>query len=198
MQKNFRKTIMSLAFLVLGSTTTAVAGTTDGCVVAGPDNAAVTIEEFADFECSYCVRGSNTMKDVLKDYAGKVKLVFRNMPLPAHPTAMIAAQAFAAVCLQSPTLAYAYQAALFENQDKFVSEGEPYLYSLAQKLGVDVDQMKTDMNGDQVAKSIARDNQLAQAHNFKGTPSFMIGTEPVQGAYPYDQIKSIIDKQLGQ
>jgi protein-disulfide isomerase len=78
-------------------------------MIAGLANAPVTIEEFADFECKYCVRGSNTTREVLKNYAGKVNLVFRNMPLPAHQNALIAAKAFSAVCLQSPSLAYSYQ-----------------------------------------------------------------------------------------
>ena len=138
------------------------------------------------------------MREVLKNYAGKINLVFRNMPLPFHQNALVAAKAFSAVCLQSPSLAYSYQKNLFDNQDKLVNQGEPFLYEVAEKLGVDVTRMKFDMNGEAVAKSIAEDRQFADSHNFKGTPSFMIGTEPIAGAFPYDEIKKIIDRQLGQ
>ncbi|MGZ3742457.1 MAG: DsbA family protein [Pseudobdellovibrionaceae bacterium] len=169
-----------------------------GCTIAGSNNAAITIQEFADFECKYCVLGANTMKEVLKNYPGKVNLVFRNMPLPFHQNAFVSAKAFSAVCLQNPSLAYSYQKELFENQDKLASQGEPYLYVVAEKLGVDVTKMKSDMNGEAVTKAIAEDQELADAHSFKGTPSFLVGTEEVVGAQPYDEIKKVIDKQLGQ
>ncbi len=155
-------------------------------MIAGPNSAPLIIEEFADFECKYCVRGANTIREVLKNYPGKINLVFRNMPLPGHQNSFVAAKALSAVCLQGSSLAYSYQKELFDNQDRLVNQGETFLYEVAEKLGVDVTKMKSAMNGDAVAKSIAEDQQLADSHNFKGTPSFMIGTESISGALPYD------------
>lgn len=171
-------------------------GNTNECVIAGSKDAAITIQEFADFECGYCAEGANTMKEILKNYPERVNLVFRNLPLPFHQNALIAAKAFSAVCLQSSSLAYSYQSELFDNQEKLANQGESYLYQLAEKVGVNVPKMKTDMNGEVVAKIISEDQQLAKAHNFRGTPSFLIGSEPVVGALPYEEIKKVIDKQL--
>jgi len=56
--------------------------------------------------------------------------------------------------------------------------------------------MRLDMNGDAVAKSLAEDKKIAEAHGFGGTPSFLVGPEEVTGAYPYADFKKIIDKQL--
>ena len=191
----------SLVFGVSASLAYAVSGgASEGAVIAGPAKAAVTIEEFADFECPFCVRGANTMKTILKDYPGKVKLVFRNMPLPphVHPHAQIAAKAFTAVYLQSSTLGAAFYNELFSRQDQLEDKGETFLYETAQKLGVNLEQMKSDMNSAEVAKILADDDQAARAHGFQGTPSFMIGTEAVSGARPYADFKKILDKQLGQ
>ncbi|WP_413289762.1 DsbA family protein [Bdellovibrio sp. HCB337] len=168
-----------------------------GCTIAGPENAVLTIEEYSDFECPYCAKGSEVMKQVLKDYDGKVKLVFRNLPLPFHKNAEIAAKAFTAVCLQSPSLAHSFQTTLFANQDKVTKEGETYIFKVAKKLGVDVSVMKADMQGPKVAEILADDKAAADSHNFKGTPSFMIGSEAVVGARPYTEFKRIIDRQLG-
>ena len=165
-----------------------------GVPIAGPANAPVTIEEFVDFECGYCARGANTMKEILKNYPDKVRLVLRSFPV--HEGAVVAAKAFVAVSMQSSSLAYSFQESLFNHQEELREKGEPFLYELAQKLGVDVTQMKTDMNSAAVERSLAEDRSAADAHNFKGTPSFMIGTEPVQGALPYVEIKKIIDRQL--
>lgn len=168
----------------------------DGCVVMGPKDAKLTIEEYADFECSYCARGANTMKEVLREFPGKVKLVFRNMPLPAHPNANVAAKAFSAICLQSSSLAFAFQDELFANQSELSRKGEVYLYELAAKLGADVPRMKTQMEGPEVAKVLAEDKRSSEKLGFQGTPSFVIGSETVVGARPYLEIKQIVERQL--
>jgi protein-disulfide isomerase len=172
-------------------------GEVTSCSIAGSEGAPLTIEEYADFECPHCVRGSHTMKEVLKNYPGKVKLVFRNRPLPFHENALVAAKAFSAVCMQSPSLAFSFQKEIFDNQNELVAKGESFLYDTAEKLGVNVSRMKFDMSGDVVAASLAEDQRLAELHKFNGTPSFMIGTEPIVGAQSYEEIKKIVDKQLG-
>jgi protein-disulfide isomerase len=175
----------------------AYAGTASGgCVIAGPENAPVTIEEFSDFECPYCAKGAFTMKQVLKDYDGKVKLVFRNMPLEFHKNATLASQAFTAVWLQSPSLAHSFYTKIFENQDRLGKEGEKFLVEMAEDVGADVVQMKTDMKGSKVAQILAEDKALAESLKFRGTPSFRIGTETVVGSVPYDDFKKVIDRQL--
>lgn len=193
------RTATALMVLVLVSVSaSALAGTSEGCHIAGPDNAPIVIQEFADFHCKYCVKGSKRMSEVMRNYPDKVKLVYRNMPLPFHgSSAMTAAKAFTAVCLQSSTLGYAYQKELFDNQDRLMNQGDQFLFDLADKIGVNVTQMKTDMEGDIVAKIIAADQALAKSYNLSGTPSFLIGSETITGAQPYDEFKKVIEKQLG-
>jgi len=188
-----------LTTLGLGSLAGASDVSSEGCVMAGSPEARVTIEEFADFHCRYCAVGSDTMKEVAKNYPNDVKLVLRNMPLPFHnPGALTAAKAFSALCLQSPTLARTFQAELFDSQAELIKKGEVFLYDTANKIGADVKQMKVDMNGAAVAKMISADQERADSLNFKGTPSYLIGTEKVTGARPYEVIARIIDKQLGR
>lgn len=190
---------MALAIYFVGSLANANNLKSEGCTIAGPEDAPVVIQEFADFYCRYCVTGSNTMKEVLKNYPTKVRLVFRNLPLPFHnPGALTAAKAFSAVWLQSSSLAYSFQNELFTNHEQLLKDGDPFLYEIAQRLGVNVTQMKIDMAGAEVAKIIADDQQLADAHEFKGTPSFLIGSEEVRGSKSYEEIAKIIDKQLGR
>lgn len=186
--------IVIFALALLGSINQAGAG----CLIAGPDNPAITIEEFADFHCKYCALGAKTMKAVLKTYPNKVKLIFRNLPLPANnPRALTAAKALSAVCLQNPLLAYVYQDELFANQDSLIDVGDQILFDIALKIGVDVVQMKAEMGGSVVERMIAEDQQAANSHNFRGTPSYLIGSEKVVGARSLEEIKQIIEKQLG-
>lgn len=60
----------------------------------GKDNAKITIVEYADFECPYCVRFHSTMKQVLDTYGDQIKFTFRHFPLSFHTNAKPAAQAY--------------------------------------------------------------------------------------------------------
>ena len=189
---------MIATLLIIASSAEAIAAsaTPNGCNLTGPSLGKVLIEEFADFTCPYCVRGANTLKAIRRDYAGKVRVVFRNAPLPAHgPIAMTAAKAFTAICMQSPTLADAFQQELFDKQSRLVKEGEPFIFATAEKLGADVDRLKADINSRAVIEAVANDQKAFEARGFRGTPSFMVGSEPVVGAVPYEEFKAIIDRQ---
>lgn len=188
---------LALGLFIASSVAFAGLNPNTGCVIAGPENAQLTIEEYVDFQCLYCVKGAKTMREVIKNYDGKVNLVLRNMPLPFHPLALVAAKAFTAVCMQSPDLAYAFQKELFDNQEKFGKEDEAFLYATAKKIGADSERMKAAMSSDEVAKSILADRRRAESHKFTGAPSFLIGSVPLTGSYPYEEIKKIIDTQLG-
>jgi len=76
-------------------------------------------------------------------------------------------------------LAFHFEQTLFHNQKEVSETGEAYLYAVANRLGVDVEQMKIDMNGEVVARMILDDQEIATAHGLKGTPSFIIGSETV-------------------
>ena len=59
----------------------------------GPENAPITIVEFSDFQCPFCSRANDTVDEVMKEYADKVRLVFRHFPLDFHKKAPKAAEA---------------------------------------------------------------------------------------------------------
>src|SRR3954447_18880763 len=59
----------------------------------GPNEAPVTIVAFSDFECPFCGRVVPTLKQLEKDYGNKIRVVWKNQPLPFHQNAMPAAEA---------------------------------------------------------------------------------------------------------
>jgi len=168
----------------------------NGCFIGGSENADVTIEEFADFECIYCAKGSQMMEQVLKEYGEKVKVVFRNRPLSSHRIALPAAKAMGAVCMQGSELAHTFQQEIFQNQEKLKKEGENFLFVTAEKIGVNVEQMKGDMNSQAVSDAIAQDQKRADELKITGTPGFKVGTEVLVGSRPFEEFKQVIDRQL--
>ena len=97
----------------------------------GPENAPVTIIQFAEFQCPYCGRGNQVMEEVRKAYGDKVKIVYRDFPLDFHDRAIPAA--VAANCAAKQDKFWEIHAILMSNQQKLQDED---LLSAAKQVGV--------------------------------------------------------------
>jgi protein-disulfide isomerase len=162
----------------------------------GAKDAKITIVEYSDFQCIFCNRATSTIEEVLKKYDGKVKLAYKNLPLPQlHPQAMLAAQYFSAIEMQNKDLAWKFYDEVFKNQEKF-GEADKYFSSVAKKLGADVNKLAKDVSSDQVKNRIKEDMDEAQNFGFSGTPAFLINGVSLVGAQPIEEFSRIIDRQL--
>ncbi len=161
--------------------------------VKGPADAKVTIIEFSDFECPFCIRGKSTMEEVLKAYPTDVKVVFKNLPLPFHKNAVPAAKAALAAGKQGKF--WEMHDKLFDNQKNLT---QAFFEKTAGELGLNVDKFKTDMNDPEIDKQIEADKKLAEANGIQGTPGFFVNGVAVKGAYPFEHFQGIIDRWLGK
>ena len=168
----------------------------DGRVIFGNKNAPITIIEYSDFQCPYCGRGFNTVKEVEKMFGDKVRVVFKHLPLDFHPMAMPAAKYFEAIALQDPKKAEKFHDEVFSNQTKLNQDGEKFLKDTAKKVGANVAKAEKDMNSEAVTKRIAADMEEAKKYDFSGTPGFLINGVSLKGAYPAPEFKKIIDRHL--
>ncbi|MBX2988759.1 MAG: thioredoxin domain-containing protein [Bdellovibrionaceae bacterium] len=166
-------------------------------VIFGKKDAPVTIVEYSDFECPYCSRGFMTIKQVEKEYADKVRIVFKHLPLDFHPKALPAAKYFEALARQGHDKAEKFHDAMFENQNRLKSEGEKYMNEVAKKLGADMKKLEKDLKDESIMKRIEADMAEAQKFNISGTPGFIINGVSLRGAYPFPEFKTIIDRHLG-
>lgn len=168
----------------------------DGRVIFGNKSAPVTIVEYSDFQCPYCGRGWQTVKEVEKAYGEKVRIVFKHLPLEFHPMAMPAAKYFEAIAMQDHTKAEKFHDEVFANQKELNQDGEKFLKKAAKKVGANVAKVEKDINSESVQKRIAADMEEAKKFEFSGTPGFLINGVSLRGAYPLPEFKKIIDKQL--
>jgi len=169
----------------------------DGRVIFGKKDAPITIIEYSDFQCPYCGRGWNTMKEVEKNYGDKVRIVFKHLPLDFHPLAMPAAKYFEAIGMQDPAKAEKFHDMIFQNQAKLNQDGEKFLKDLTKKVGANLAKVEKDMNSETVTKRIAADMEEAKKFDFSGTPGFLVNGVSLKGAYPFPEFKKIIDRHLG-
>lgn len=157
----------------------------------GPKDAPITIVEFSDFECPFCARGANTVEDVLKAYPDKVRVVFKNLPLPFHKRAEPAAKAALAAGKQGKF--WEMHDKLFKNQRGLT---DTYINKCAEELKLDLEKFKADMKSDEIDKQIKDDKAQASKIGISGTPGFSVNGVLVKGAYPVDHFKMIIDRWL--
>lgn len=165
-------------------------------VIFGNKSAPITIVEFSDFQCPYCARGYETIRQVKKEYGDKVRIVFKHLPLDFHPLAMPAAKYFEAIGQQDPAKAEKFHDLIFENQNMLKDKGEAYFKEAAKKVGADLKKVEASLNDEKISQRIAKDMEEAKKFNMSGTPGFIINGVSLRGAYPFPEFKSIIDQHL--
>ncbi len=168
----------------------------EGRVIFGNKNAPITIVEYSDFQCPYCSKGFQTVKEVEKAYGDKVRVVFKHLPLDFHPMAMPAARYFEAVAMQDQAKAEKFHDEVFSNQKELGQNGEKFLKSVVKKVGANLAKVEKDITSESVQKRIDADMEEAKKFDFSGTPGFLINGVSLRGAYPTPEFKKIIDKQL--
>ncbi|MCB9760233.1 MAG: thioredoxin domain-containing protein [Alphaproteobacteria bacterium] len=167
---------------------------TDDDPALGSAEAPVTIVEFADYQCGYCRKIYPTLRELLTEYDGKVRLVYRDYPLGGpNPAGMT--PAIAANCAGQ-------QGKYWEMHDtlmKASSYSGPELEAHAQSSGLDVAKWKDCMN-DNVAQvqEITADFEAGREVGVSGTPAFFINGIFLNGAVPKEQFVSVIERELGE
>ena len=139
----------------------------------GPADALVTIVEYADFQCPFCARVEPTLDRILEEYKGRVRLVWRDFPLPFHDRAGGAALA----------------AREARAQGRFWQVHKQLMAS----QGV-VDQPAPERPG--ARAELDADVAAASKLGVRGTPTFFINGRRVVGAQPYERFKAIIDEEV--
>lgn len=159
----------------------------------GTKDAPLTLVEYSDFQCPFCVRGFNTVKQLLKKYDGKIRFVYKHLPLSFHKEALPAAHYYEAIRLQSEKKAFEFHDAVFDNQRK-LSTGVPFLKKMAKKVGANMKKLAKDVKSKAVIERVEADIKEAAKFGFQGTPGFLLNGIPVRGAYPIDHFEKIIAK----
>jgi len=170
--------------------------------VDGPATAPVTIVKAFDFACPYCQKVAGTMDELVKDYGGKVRVVYKNMVV--HPqVAQIVHLASCAAAKQGKYLQFknafwdkgfgGYAASGGKDHSAYTDEG---IAKIAGEVGIDTGKLKADMAGDECKKLVENDMQELAKFKVNSTPTFFINGQHVGGALPKDAFKQIIDEKL--
>ena len=164
--------------------------------VMGPANAKITIIEVSDYECPFCVRGDERVKELLAMYPNDVRVVMKQNPLSFHVAARPAAMAALAAGEQGKY--WQMHDRLFESTRSRIKLTRERLEALAQEIGLDMARFRAALDSEKFAAVIASDARLAKAIGVRGTPAFFVNGIRVNGAQPVEKFKAIIDAELAK
>jgi protein-disulfide isomerase len=162
-----------------------------GAPLKGNPSAPITIVEFSDFECPFCSKVGPTITQLLADYPGQIKVVFKQLPLEFHKSAPLAAQASLAAHEQGKF--WPYHDLLFANQRALT---RPDLERYAEQLGLDMGQFNAALNSEKFKAQVDKDLAESQRNGIRGTPHFAINGKRLSGAQPIEKFKALIDAEL--
>lgn len=173
----------------------------------GNQDAEITIIEFSDFQCPFCLKFHEQTWPLLeKNYlsTGKVNFVYRDFPIQSiHPNAMPAA--LASECADDQGKFWEYHDKLFENQrmwqDLDIQTGVNTFKQFAQELGLNMDEFNSCLDSGKYIDEVRNDLDAGREYGVTGTPGFFVGNEKIGftkiiGAQPYSVFQRVIDGQL--
>jgi len=162
-----------------------------GAPSTGPANAPITIVEFSDFQCPYCVAAVPELEAVLKAYPKQVRLIFKQFPLEIHSQADLAATAAVASNLQGKF--WAMHNALFAHHNDLSREA---VDSAAKQSGLDISRFEKDINSQQVRDTVIRDEQDGSTAGVQGTPTIFLNGQRYNGPINLNYLKLVLDAEL--
>ncbi len=159
----------------------------------GGANAKVEVVEFSDFQCPFCSKASVILKDLKKKYGSKVKIAFKQYPLPFHSQAKGAAVASLCANEQSSELFWKMHDAMFDDQSKLSVAS---LKETAKKIGADTKKFDACLDSNKYLAKVEENIKEGQAIGVKSTPTFFVNGQLIQGAQAISVFSEIIDSEL--
>lgn len=161
-----------------------IARTGDDPVLGNPDGD-VTLVEFFDYRCGYCRRAYPDVH-ALQENDPNLRIVLKEFPI-LGPESVFAARA--SLAAREQNLAPAFHAAAMEAEGNLT---EARVLEIAEQVGLDVDQLRQDMEDPEIEQIIQRNFALAERLGIRGTPAFLTKNEIIPGAVGRDRLETAI------
>jgi protein-disulfide isomerase len=162
--------------------------------VRGPQDAALTLIEYGDFQCPYCARAHEALGE-LADELGSIRLVFRHLPLAdRHPLAELAAEAAEAAGSQGKF--WDMHDILYEQQRQVTDKQD--LAVLAESLELDIERFRAEVLERRHRPRVQGDLERAHHDGASGTPTFFINGVRYRGDSDRESLRQALGEALGR
>jgi protein-disulfide isomerase len=158
--------------------------------IRGAVDAPVTLVEYGDYECPYCGRAAPVIRALIDEFDGRMRFVFRHLPLPdVHPNAALAAEAAEAAGAQGAF--WTMHDLLFAHQDELQFAD---LVRYAGELGLDTERFEADLRAARFAAHVAQDVNGAEEAGVAGTPAFFVNEVLYRGHHDHDSLAETLNR----
>ena len=170
----------------------------EGVPVKGDEKAKVTIVEYSDFQCPFCKRGSELLPTLLEEYNGKVRIAFKQLPLPIHNWAKDAAIASVCASKQGNDKFWEFHDLVFAKQKEIkVENAKAEFEGIAKQIGLNTGEFDKCLGSPEVEQRVQKEMEEARSIGVSSTPTFVVNGMIVPGANP-DGLKSAIEVTLSE
>ena len=159
-----------------------------GDPVMGNANGTITLYEFSDYNCGYCKRVFEPIQQLVRDNPD-VRLVIKEFPILSQ-SSLVAAKAAIAVEMQGKFGDYHIAMMTYRGQIT-----DAVVMRMAAQAGVDIEQLKSDMESPKTIAIIQRTREAAAALEINGTPGLVVGDTIVPGAIGLDELVKLIAEE---
>jgi protein-disulfide isomerase len=176
-----------------------------GRPVRGNPDAKVTIVNYDDYQCPFCSRMHSTLtQDILPQYADKIKIVYKDYPLPMHPWAKHAANDANCLAKESPAGFWEFADYVHANQKqitgdrdlaKSTAELDRITMDLGKKNGANANALQACVNK-QSDTSLKASMDEAEMMGVQATPTMFINGQKLEGAVDAEDVKLVLNEQL--
>jgi protein-disulfide isomerase len=154
----------------------------------------ITVVEYSEYQCPFCLKVIPTTTKLLEEYKGKVRWIVRDFPLGFHDRARPAA--VAAKCAAEQGKYWEMYHELFENQRALSDEN---LKSYGKKIGLNESKYQTCLSKPEKQLALIEKNySTGEKLGVTGTPAFFINGRRVSGALPYESFKQIFEEEMAK
>lgn len=155
----------------------------------GSSGPKITIVEFSDFACPYCKNSFPKIREISLKYKNDIKYIFRDMPLHENSVDL----AMAARCAGEQGLFWPMHDKLFQHQGVSASND---LLELANQIGALKNKFKNCFDTKKYLAQIQKNFSDGEDLGVKGTPTWFINGNKVEGDMPMEAWEEIIGKLL--
>ena len=159
----------------------------------------ITITEYSDYQCPACAYFHPMVKKLKEKFGDQIRVELKHYPLNSHQYAALAARAAEAAKNQGRFLEMHNM--IFENQNRWSRSGNPVpiLVGFAQKLNLDIEQFRDDLNSAETQKTVMEEKQEGVNRGVNSTPTFFIdGQELTQLPRTYQQFEKVVQQHLNE
>ncbi|MDO5618480.1 Na+/H+ antiporter NhaA [Kocuria sp.] len=160
--------------------------------IYGSVEAECTVVEYFDYQCPFCSHTTGIGYDLVEHFGDRVRFIARHCPIPdLHPHAQQAAVVAEAAARQGEF--WAMHRALFDHQEQL---GEQTYRTLAQEIGLDMDQFESDLQDPVLPKIVAKHARSALESGARGTPTFFLNGSRHLGPHDARTIITELEAQM--